>query len=174
MKIPQILVRLIILAAIISGGMLYKNHAAKVAQTEAEIGSLLENAKKSFSEMTAFYTQRIEILREVDPMMAKQIHSQISGLKLDTQEGIDQFDYFQNLVSEKLSTWLASPAAKKSPLVATLKELEIRLIRKRAEFHQLAFEANEKIMGSHSPSRPLAVFKAEKMLHEMESKPAAR
>lgn len=170
MKTSQILIRVVILSAILIGGFLYKNHRVQIAQTESDIVSLSDAAGKTFAKMKELYEQRVEILREIDPKMAKQIQSQVSALRLDTQEGLDQFDYFQNLVSERLTAFLASAAGKKSPLVLKLKELEILLIRNRADFHRHAFEANEKIASIRSGTKEIAVFKAEKMLHEMETK----
>ncbi len=57
-----------------------------------------------------------------------------------------------------------SPKAKGSPAVAKLKEIEVRLDRKRAEFHAAAFSANDGLVRLHDTANSVAVFKAESIL----------
>lgn len=162
MKTLKILALLLVLAAAAGfGTKIVRERRAMRAQVE----ETRAKAERARDELRAIYGERLDLLKTIAPETADQIRARTAALDLRTAEGLEQFDYFQNLVSESLSKWLGSPKAKNSPIVAKLRAIEIRLDRKRAEFHSAAFSANEGLVRLHDSGNTIAVFKAESLLH---------
>ena len=167
-------VGILALAIVVTGIVVERKHSEKADAVRIELANARAEAEKARTALAGYYTERLTLLEEIDRPTADQIRARIAGLKLETEEGLGQYDLLQGVVSERFSKWIASNGSKKSTLLPKLRAVEIQIEQKRKTFIDSAFAANEAQSKVSPKSSPIAVFKAEALLHEMRAKENAQ